>query len=235
MNFWDWIAVTVLVLTAVGIEVTPKDYNEPVQRTTTAQAAADWPSSVASLAIGGETTMEFTDSGVATAHERATIARQNLQRAIAHYDLANKYHGIALRLVGGNDYTDIYYLDMRLVTVTASDAKAMRAPSAKALAETWKKELDAAFKQLPKPTPDGWIAVTGEVAGATMVSDDLLARAAAAAIDYRPGQQVRVSAQAGMVVLDGTVATDTQRKRLVSLAGQLPGARGVVDRLQVGP
>jgi hypothetical protein len=235
MNFWDWFTVTMLVLTAVGIEVTPKDFNEPIQRTTAAQSTSEWPSSVAGLAIGGEDVMEFADSGVATAHERAMVARQNLQRAIAHYDLAHKYHPIGLRLSGGKDYTDIYYLDMRLVTVTAADAKAMRAASAHALAESWKKTLDAAFKDLPKPTPEGWVAVTGEIAGATMVSDELLARAAAAAIDYRPGQQVRVSAKAGMVVLDGTVATESQRRNVVNLAAQLPGARGVIDRLKISP
>lgn len=234
MNFYDWLALTILVLTGIGVEVTPKDFNEPVQRTTAAQSATDWPSSLTGLAIGGDTLLEFTDSGVATGHERAVVARQNLQRAIAHYDLAHHYMPIGLRLVGGKDFMDIYYLDLRLVTVTASDAKAHRAASAEALAKTWKQEIDGALKDLPHPLPDGWIAVTGDVAGATMVSDELLARAAAMAIDFRPGQEVRVSAKAGMVVLDGRVATEAQRRKVVSLAGQIPGARGVVDRLKVG-
>lgn len=234
MNFFDWLALTMLVLTAIGIEVTPRDFNEPVQRTTAAQSADEWPSSLSGLAIGGDVLMEFTDSGVATAYERATVARQNLARAIAHHDLAHRYVPIALRLVGGKDYTDIYYLDLRLVTVTASDAKAHRAASARALAETWKQALDEALADLPHPLPDGWIAVTGEVAGATLVSDELLARAAAMAIDFRPGQEVRVSAKAGMIVLDGRVASEAQRRKVVGLAGQIPGARGVVDRLKLG-
>jgi hypothetical protein len=234
MNFWDWLGLTIMLTTLIGGQVTPQDYNAETVRTTEAQAAAGHARAVSGVAIGGKVVMMFADSGLSMSEERAIEARENLNRAIFHYDMAHRYVPFGLRMVGRGDYVQLYYFDLRLVTVTAADAQATGADSAQQLAEVWKGELDRSFRQLPKPMVDGWIATTGSVAGATMVSDDMLASTAAEAIRYAPGQQVKLTARAGVLTVEGTVANDGQRGRLLRTLRRLPGVRHVEDKLQVG-
>ncbi|MFN3429097.1 MAG: BON domain-containing protein [Candidatus Sericytochromatia bacterium] len=233
MNFFDWLSLSIMLTTLIGAEVTPQTHNAEMVRTTEAQVASNRAGAVAGIAIGGRLVFQLADSGLSMAEERAIDARESLNRAIFHYDIPNKYNQMGLRLSGKNDFVEVYYYDLRLLTATAADARAADAETAWKLAESWKVELHRAFRELPKAVPDGWVATTGSVAGATMISDSMLASTAADVLRYSPGQQVRLSAKAGVIIAEGTVSTDAQRRKVVRTLKRLPGVRGVEDKLVV--
>lgn len=233
MNFWDWIGLGMMLTTLLGAELEPQDYNAQMVRTTPGQVESQRSPSVAGVAVGGRLLFQFADSGLTMAEERAIDARESLNRAIFHYDITNRYLPIGLRQVGGNDMIELYYFDLRLMTVTAADAKAAGVASTQKLADGWKGELDKAFRTLPKSKPDGWIAVTGSVAGATMISDATLVGTASEVIGYAPGQAVRLSAKGGVLTVEGHVQTDAQRRKVLRTLKRLPGVRGIDDKLEV--
>lgn len=234
MNFWDWLGLTIMLTTLIGAQVTPQDDQALMERTTEGQVARHDAHAMTGVAIGGRVVMQFADSGLMMGEERAIETRENLNRAIFHYDLSHRYTPIGLKVSGRGDFVQIYYFDLRLVTVTTADAQAAGAESAQRLAEAWKSDLDKSFRSLPRPMVDGWIATTGQVAGVTMLSDDTLVGTAAEVIRYAPGQQVKLSAKGGVLTVEGTVANDIQRTRLLKTLRQLPGVRGVEDKLTVG-
>lgn len=235
MNFWDWLGLGIMLTTLLGAEIEPKDYNAEMVRTTPGQAESRRAPAVAGLAIGGELKFQLADSGLSMAEERAIDARENLNRAIFHYDMADRYLPFGLRQVGAGDYIELYYFDLRLLTATQADARAAGVGSVQQLADRWKKDLDQAFRTLPKPKPDGWIATTGSVAGATMISDATLAATAAEVLGYTPGQKVSLKARGGVLTVEGQVPSDAQRRKVVRTLKRLPGVRGVTDKLEVKP
>jgi hypothetical protein len=222
-----------MLTTMIGAQVTPQDYNSEMVRTTPAQSESQRSGAVAGVAIGGKLVFQLADSGLSMAEERAIETRENLNRAIFHYDIAHKYLPIGLRTDGRGSYVELYYFDLRLATATAADAKAAGLDSAEKLVNVWKGDVDRSFRALPKPMVDGWIATTGSVAGTTMISDDTLAGTASSIIGYTPGAQVKLTAKAGVILVEGVVASDAQRGRIIRTLKRLPGVRGVQDRLEV--
>ena len=68
-----------------------------------------------------------------------------------------------------------------------------------------------------------------------VVSDETLGRAAAACLMGVASPAVTVSARAGVLTLEGPVASAEERVRIVRLVRELPGVRGVEDRLGRAP
>jgi hypothetical protein len=231
MGFLDWLGLGFLLATLVGAQVAP-DYNLENGRTTAGQAVMASQAN-AQLSLGGQAALRFTDSGVETGYERAIEAKENLRRAIEHHQLPSKYVGLGLRLGGDDDLVTINYLDLRITSVTRADAKANQAGSPRELAERWKGTLDREIRRLPSPIPDGWIAASGRPTPSLLVSDPTLANTVAECLSYRPGQNVTVSATGGTVVLQGNVADERERGRIVRLVKQVPGVIDVVDRTTV--
>lgn len=232
MNWLDWLALSMGLVALVGGSLEGPDFEQELNRPTAAQVAQAQQAS-AGVTVGGAVLMRFTDSGVAAAEDRAREARLNLRRAVDHFGLPQGYLAPGLRVTGGGDLAELHYLDVRLAIATATDAKANGLGSARALAERWQADLDRAIRALPQPMPDGWIATAGAIKGTVLVSDETLARAAAACLDARPGQRVRVSAAGGVLMLEGEVATARDKARLARLMRELPGVRGVDDRVGV--
>lgn len=232
MNWLDWLALSMGLVSLVGGTLEGHDFEQEMNRPTAAQVARDQ-RPTAGVVVGGDVLMRFADSGVVAAEDRAREARVNLRRAVDHFGLPKGYFGPGLRVSGGGDLAELHYLDVRLAIATATDAKANGMGSARELADRWRADLDRAIGKLPQPLPDGWIQTAGKVSGAVLVSDQTLARAAAACLDTRPGQKVTVSAQGGVIVLEGSVATPQAKGRLVRLMKDLPGVKGVDDRITV--
>ncbi|MDB5097477.1 MAG: hypothetical protein JWM80_1898 [Cyanobacteria bacterium RYN_339] len=231
MNFLDWASLMVFLGTLVGAQAAP-DFNLETDRTTLAQAEhVAVPQ--AQVSIGGDPVMRFADTGVNTAYERAIEAKENLRKVIEHHDLPAKYVGLGLRLGGDNDLVTLNYLDVRITSVTKADAKANQAGSPRELAERWKADLDREIHRLPAPVPDAWIAASGKPTPSLLVSDPTLAASVAECLSYRPGQSVTVKAEGGTVVLEGQVADEKERGRLVRLVRQVPGVVDVVDRTAI--
>ncbi len=232
MNWVDWLALSMGLVSLLGGTLEGHDFEQEMNRPTAAQVAAPQ-KPTAGVTVGGDVLMRFTDSGVVAAEDRAREARLNIRRAVEHFGLPNGYFGPGLRVSGGGDLAELHYLDVRLAIATTTDAKANGFTSARALADRWRHDLDRAITKLPLPLPDGWIATAGRISGAVLVSDQTLARAAAACLDTRPGQRVKVSAAGGVIVLEGEVATARDKARLARLMRDLPGCRGVDDRVGI--
>lgn len=239
MNGLDWIALSLGLVALAGLTFDGTDMARGLNRSTPAQVKAARKAD-AGLVVGGEMIMKFTDSGVLAAEDRAREANLNLRRAIQTWGLPRGFIGPALRGGGLGDVAEIAYLDLRIATVTAADAKAAGAASPQALAAQWRDSLDKAIRALPSPMPDGWIASApgtgggGGGRGRVLVSDETLSAAAAASLDFRVGRRVTVTATDGVIRLEGTVANTLEKGRLVRQMRDLPGVRGVDDRLSVG-
>jgi hypothetical protein len=241
MNGLDWIALLLGLAALLEFSWDGIDGARGLNRSTPAQMQTPRHAE-AGLLVGGEVLMRFTDTGVMAAEERAREARMNLRRAVETYGLPTTYLGAALRSGGLGDVAEVAYLDMRITTVSASDATAGGATSVQALAAQWREALDKAIRALPTPVPDGWIvAATGGGGGGAgrigrvMVSDETLTTAAAASLNHSRGQRVTATAADGIIRLDGSVAEPADKGRLVRLMRELPGVRGVDDRLSVSP
>ena len=229
----DWLALSLGLITIVGLQISPKNRNAEMNRTTPGQVASGRISSTATVTMGGRPLWRLAGSGVQTGLERAMVARQNLQAAIAQDDLLHHFFPVGLRLGDGGDFVTVNYFDLRLVSATVADERLNGAKSVADLALQWKATLDRGLRMLPDPLPDAWLAVEPGLGGAiTMVADDTLERTAAALL---PDGGVSVEAAGGVLILSGAVNSDHERKRLVHLAGQIPGAMGVEDRLTVQP
>jgi hypothetical protein len=230
MNILDWASLIVFLGTLVGAQVAP-DYNLEADRTVVGQAQRA--GAIAQVTVGGAPLMRFADTGVNTAYERAIEAKENLRQVIQHHDLPGKYVGMGLRLGGDNDLVTLNYLDMRITSVTRADAAANQVGSPKELAERWKAALDAEIRRLPSQVPDAWIAASGKPTASLLVSDNTLAASVSECLSYRSGQRVTVKAEGGTVVLEGQVASEQERGRLVRMVRQVPGVIEVVDRTAV--
>jgi hypothetical protein len=230
MNFLDWASLVVFLGTLVGAQVAP-DYNLENDRSMAAQA--ERATALAQVSVGGEPIMRFADTGVNTAYERAIEAKENLRQVIHHHDLPAKYVGLGLRLGGDNGLVTVNYLDMRITSVTQADAKANQVGSPRELAERWKADLDRQIRALPNPIPDAWVAASGRPTSSLLVSDHTLAASVAECLSYRPGQRVTVKADAGTVVLEGEVANEQERGRIVRMVRQVPGVTNVVDHTAI--
>ena len=232
MNWLDWLALSMGLVTLLGGTLEGSGFDQELTRPTAGQLASQ-AQPTAGVTIGGDVLLRFTDSGVHAAEERARETRMNIRRAVEHFALPKGYLGPALRVSGAGDVAEIHYMDFRLVLATGADAKANGFPSARALADRWRGDLDRTLRVLPQPLPDGWIGSAGRITGTVLVSDETLARAAAACLDARPGRRVRVSASGGVIVLEGEVATARDKARLARLMREVPGCRAVDDRVGV--
>jgi hypothetical protein len=231
MNWLDWLALSMGLVTIVGGTIDGNDLERELNRPSAAQVASNRPAT-AGVTVGGDVLLRFADSGVMAAEDRAREARLNLRRAVDHFGLPKGYFGPGLRVVGGGDVAEIHYLDLRLTTATAADAKANGFDSAGALANRWRGDLDKVLRSVPAPLPDNWFATAGKATGAVLVSDETLASVAAASLPGGVGG-VRVSAVGGVIVLEGQVRSATDKARLVRLMRDVPGAQGVEDKLAV--
>ena len=227
MNPFDWVVVAILGITLLGAQLAPDSYQQELQAPAEAQVATG----DAGLSVGGVVVARFADSGSVTAIERAISARQQLRRAISHHRLAERYHGFALRLSGG-EVVQLHYMDLLVLTVTAADARLNGASSARELAERWKQALDAQLQDVPAPLPDAWVATTGGGGGGgAMVTESTLSRTVAGALSGAGG--VRVEAAGSRVILSGIVASQAERQRVVALVREVPGVREVEDRMRL--
>lgn len=231
MNFLDWIALVTFLGSLVGLQVSADPATE-LERATSAQASQA-ASAEAEVDMGGHAVMRFANSGATTAMERAVEAKQNLGRVIAQDDLPGHYVGLGLRVGGDDALATLNYFDLPITTVTKTDAKANGFNSPKALAERWKSDVDTAIHALPGNLPVGWIAARGKPTPSLLVSDPTLSQAVADLLPDGTGQRVTVSAQGGTVILDGQVADEHERGRLVRLVRGVPGVRDVIDHTSV--
>lgn len=231
MNPLDWIAVSMVLLSLVGLQITPPA-GRHAERASAAQVQGLAQSGEADLAMGGTTVCRFANSGQISADERAIAARESVAIAIQRYGLPQHYHGFGLRVGGSADMAELDYFDTRLFWVSAADARLNGAKDAHALADAWRGALDTALQALPSPVPNGWLATTGAPSGQVAVSDGLLADAVACSLD-QPAVSAKVNG--GIVTLMGQVPDSSTREHVVALVQQLPGVQGVVDQLQVSP
>lgn len=221
----DWLAAALAIAIIAGAQMTPKGFDE--ERPRPAQGVTQ--QGEATLRMGPYAQWRFAGSGELAAEERAIAAKQALRRATLRYELPRNFHPAWLRAAGGGDVWEILYMDTRLFRVTAADARLNGAASAEALARRWRGEVAAALADAPTPMPDGWLAVITRPSGHVAVKDRTLEAAAAEAMPLA----VRVKAVDGVLVLEGVIENETQRRRAVAIARQVPGAADVEDRLQV--